>query len=115
MKQYIAMWDNLGFETIEDITEFVPAEWDKLNAWRILQGEPEVPNPFNAQLNQMMFRARFNGQRNYELYGFTSVPGITVENLWEWAHRDPQTLVDWIRQNGSKIYSDRSTIKPVIT
>ena len=49
-------------------------------------------------------RARYKSQRSYEIYSFnTTMSEREVRNIFA---EDPQPIVEWIRENGNKIYSD---------
>jgi hypothetical protein len=105
---YLAVWDNLGLESIFDVDaakkEIDNFEKDQL--LKILKEEPtqKIIKPNPIPLQKLILRARFNSQRQYEIYEFTSTLGIKkVRELFE---SEPQVIVDWIRQNGHKIYSD---------
>jgi hypothetical protein len=54
-------------------------------------------------------RARFNPQRNYEIYIVTATPEIDQKDIVEMFEADPQTAADTIRRLGTKFYSDRAT------
>jgi hypothetical protein len=45
-----------------------------------------------------------NSQRAYEIYEFSST--IEYDDLKEAFNDDPQPIVEWIRSNGKKVYSD---------
>jgi hypothetical protein len=59
-------------------------------------------------------RARFNPQRNYEIYAIDCSKELD-EAFWRarWED-DPQFCADLIREKGLKIYSDRATKERVI-
>jgi hypothetical protein len=60
----------------------------------------------------MILRARANNQRHYEIYGFTSHESEEwVRDIFE---SEPQTIVNWIRDNGVKIYSDKVNTRDVV-
>lgn len=101
---FLAMWDCLGFETIIDVTEREQAAvWDKL------QGkEAEVSIPFNA----MMLRARFNTQRNPEIYSFNS--DVDLETLIKFSESCPQELVNKIRKHGKKLFGEPGQKKVIV-
>ena len=109
--QYLAMWDMLGLECIFNITEFFKEheEWEKKKIWQVLKEErfhdiePKLP------LNMMILRAKVNTQRAYEIYEFNST--MSENELRKEFAKDPQPLVDWIRENGYKIYSDYEKTK----
>lgn len=101
------MWDMYGLEFLFNITEC-----HKQTTWSLLTDEtvPGVPD-----LNMMMLRARMNSQRCYEIYSFHADPGIADDDIRILFKDNPQYIVDLIRKQGSKIYSDRSeTNKQVI-
>ena len=94
------MWCQDGVESAYDDTDCT-----KQAAWAKLKDQPYVW-PFD--LNLMKLRARVNSQRHYEIYLFNADPGETVNNILEVMQTDPQPLVDRIREQGEKIYSDRA-------
>lgn len=94
---FLAMWDILGLECLMDVTA---AEQE--NIVNILRGEPaRHTNP----IQMMILRARFNSQRHYEIYYFTS--SMTEEEIRYAFQECPQTMVDAIRTHGQQVYSDR--------
>ena len=94
---YICMWDENGFEVIKDCTK-----WERDTFLNTIASKDLTPAPVNLQA--MMMRARFNPQRNYEIYTFNTVDEFDEESLWEIAEENPQTLVDLIREKGKKLY-----------
>lgn len=95
----LVMWSIEGLECIFDVT----AEEQKL-AWAALQNKKHVM-PWN--LSMMKLRAKVNSQRQYEIYTFESM--IPLAELKDTMEESPQGLVNWIRKNGSRQYSDRIT------
>lgn len=101
MKQenrYLAMWDCNGLECLFDITDL---EGD--NFMSALKGET-YKTPFN--ISMLMMRARFNSQRSYEIYAFSTDPDLDYAEIKNMFKYSPQTIVDAIREHGKKIYSD---------
>ena len=98
----LAMWCCDGFECLQDITEFHPDTWDVRNTMNLLRDGTREPNPLSHQVSTMLLRARINSQRNYEIYMFTASPDIDIKDINDWADKDPQSLVDWIRKNHCK-------------
>ena len=92
------MWCSDGLECVIDITEE-----EKKCMWAQLNDKKYTPG---FSVDMLKLRAQFNSQRHYEIYTFDSGDfGLTdVRNLFE---RTPQTIVDFIRENGTMIYSDR--------
>ena len=106
MKQYLAMWDMYGLEFIFDT-----GKWEKEYMWSILS---EKPKPTTPSIQMMILRAKSNSQRCYEIYSFNADDDLTEESIKSAFETSPQGIVDFIRTNGQKIYSDRATQKAVI-
>ena len=100
-RKVAVMWDCYGLESAVRIDDF-----DQQRVLAILKGEDptKVPLPLNLSLWQL--RAQVNSQRHYEIYTFDSGDfSLTdVRNLFE---TTPQVIVDFVREHGTKIYSDR--------
>lgn len=113
-RQYFAVWHTEGFEFLFDVTAEKQAydQWKKESVVRILKGKLNPPFKSKApNLTMLRLRARYNTHRNYEMYGFNST--VNYEELKSVIETNPQFLVDWIRKNGVKIYSDRSDSEPI--
>ena len=110
MSKYLAYWCNEGFESLTDISKF--EKWEQEQLVQILASKQDrtEPNPLNPMIQSMILRARFNPQREYELYAFAATDSVDPVAINEWMDRDPQSFVDWIRENGVKIHSDRNTV-----
>ena len=94
---YISMWDCNGFECIVDCTA-----WERQSLLDTIAGKQLAPGPVSLQT--LMLRARFNPQRNYEIWTFNTVAEFDEKMLWEIANETPQALVDMIRRDGKKLY-----------
>ena len=116
MRYILASWDREGFECLEDITSKHPDSWDKEQVFEALKGNTPQRNPLAQQIEHMKLRARFNQQRCYEIYVFSTEDTIEFKDVEDWMIADPQSLVDWVRKNHyAKIYSDYTpNRKPVI-
>ena len=116
VRNFIAMWDNMGLECIFDVdAEMAQRDaYNKNKVWKILKGE-KVDEQYRSSipLKTLILRARANSQRHYEIYQFTT-DGIDMDDLKSMFEDSPQFLVNHIRKNGRKIYSDRFEIKSVI-
>jgi hypothetical protein len=102
------MWDMYGLEVIYDLEPAFDEikQWEKDNLFAMLKEEDHDPRPRPLPLHQMILRARMNSQRSYEIYEFKSEFDVDeVKNLFK---TKPQVTVDWIRENGYKVYSDYS-------
>lgn len=103
---YLAMWDMYGLEYLVNVTE-----WHKKTTWAILTGNNK---PDIASIQMMILRAKANSQRCYEIYSFDAEPNVTEESIRLMFQTNPQDIVDIIRKQGEKIYSDRSETKKQI-
>ena len=103
---FAIMWDCYGLEAVARMPN--PAD----RTFALLKGEqpPDVPN-----INMWELRARFNTQRNYEIYLITATPGITEDDIRNMFEADPQGSAETIRRIGEKFFSDRETKKRAIT
>lgn len=114
MKKWLAFWCTEGFEYLDEITRY--EKWDQEQLIDILSNRQPKPNPLGQLITLLRLRAQANLQRQYELYAFSSEPDIELDSLRSWSESSPQSLVDWIRKHGVKVYSDKNLDKPrVIT
>jgi hypothetical protein len=105
-KHYLAMWDMQGLECLFDVSFYMDQynEWEKQKVISILKEEPIPDQPRGVPLQMMILRAKFNSQRAYEIYEFNST--LKYKELTKAFNDDPQPIVEWIRENGKKVYSD---------
>ncbi len=106
-KHYLAMWDMLGLECLFDVDIHMNEynEWEKEKIVAILKESKTHPlKPAGIPLQMMILRAKVNSQRVYEIYEFNST--IEYDELKEAFNDNPQPIVEWIRENGKKVYSD---------
>jgi len=105
---FLAMWCNEGLECIFDVAAAKKEieAWEKENLFAIIKEEQHRPKPKPIPLNQMILRAKFNIQRVYEIYEFNSE--FDIEEVKHLFKTEPQIIVNWIRENGYKVYSDYS-------
>ena len=109
MRYFLLMWDSNGLETLQDISEYHPDNWDKNQLLGVMMGKAYKKAPIHAQITQMVLRAKFNPQRNYEIYIQQSAPEITAKDLAAAFNDNPQFWADYVREHHSvKIYSDRA-------
>lgn len=109
---FIVMWCMDGLEAI------VPVDMDQFGDGAAmlhkLQGtENDYAAKINRTLQMMEIRARFNGQRHYEIYTIQTndISQQTMEELFE---DNPQMIVDLIREKGKNIFNGRATEKAKI-
>jgi hypothetical protein len=94
LHQYVAYFDNLGFECVIDITSS-----ERQQLLQTIKGEEPTP-AFN--INAMMLRARFNPQRSPEIWIFES--NVDEQTFKQLAEQQPQQLADMIRSHGTAIF-----------
>lgn len=95
--KFLASWCNTGLECLYDLTK-----WEQDTMWSTLT---EGTRPNAPKLNMLILRARVNSQRQYEIYIFETC-GLTEADVLDTFEKSPQFMADFIRKNGSKIYSD---------
>ena len=105
-KHYLAMWDSQGLECLFDVDYHMDKynEWQKQQVVSILKEERVPDRPIGIPLQMLILRARSNSQRAYEIYEFNST--MSYKELTKVFNDDPQPVVEWIRENGKKVYSD---------
>jgi len=109
---FIFAWDCYGIESIVPISQYEHIDRD--NTMRILAEKPRVSNPMDGIIRNLLMRARFNPQRNYEIYAIDCDASLD-EAFWHEQWREyPQETAELIRERGHKLYSDRSTIERTI-
>ena len=96
------MWDENGFEVIKDCTS-----WERESFLNTIAGKQLKPAPVNLQA--LTLRARFNPQRNYEIWTFNATEELDEDTLWSYAYDNPQALVDMIRERGKRLYGEPAT------
>lgn len=104
-RMFAIMWDCYGLEAVSRIPD--PAD----TTFALLQNKkpPEMPN-----INHWALRARFNPQRNYEIYLITAQPSITEQHIRDMFERDPQGSAETIRRIGQKFLDHRENQERVI-
>lgn len=90
-RTYICYFDCNGFEVLCDITDY-----ENRLLLNMIAGETLHKPPFDLQA--MMLRARFNPQRDPEIWFFTSE--LDEKMLWKYAKEEPQALADAVRRCG---------------
>lgn len=113
MSKFLCVWNSYGIESVIDITEY-EFEEEALLIEMIQTGQPAA-SKFGSILTGLMLRARFNPQRNYEIYAVQAVDSITDKDIVDMFNANPQSAANTIRKNGVKLFSDRQNTKPVIT
>lgn len=105
--KFLAVWDMNGLETLYNLTAWEKRvkNWEKGHIFRILKEEQKSAPPSAPNLNLILLRARVNSQRQYEVYIFEA-DTISEQDILEMFDKDPQVIVDSIRDAGVKIYSD---------
>lgn len=109
MKYFLVMWDCTGLESLQDITNYHPENWNKDELFQIMMGSKVKVNPLPSIVGQMKMRARANPQRHYEIYIQQTDEGISAGDLAQAFNANPQYWADWIRERHYvKLYDDRS-------
>lgn len=121
-KKFLLSWDCYGLEACVDVTNDVERgnDFEKESLFqRITNPEQEPHNEHVAKINKMFtmmsLRARFNPQRNYEIYLLNTTNSLTKEDIIEWFEDSPQDAVNKVREIGTQLLSHRDTTKKVIS
>lgn len=88
-----------GFEAIVNLTEI-----DQAYVMAKMAGE-KLPTSVSSVIGMMQMRARYNQQRNMEVWLLKLEDDITEEELMAWAEVDPQAVADLARK-GEAVYSE---------
>jgi hypothetical protein len=108
VRHFLISFDCNGLETLQDITEFHPDNWDKNQLMGIMMGKKYKRAPIHQQIGMMIMRARANPQRNYEIYVQEADDDITAGDFASAFNDNPQFWADFVRERHSvKLYSDR--------
>jgi hypothetical protein len=91
VRYILASWDREGFECLQDITSKHPDAWGKGQLFEALKGNTPQKNPLAEQIGAMKLRARFNSQRCYEIYVFTTDDSIEFKDVEDWMIADHTT------------------------
>lgn len=112
VKNFIAMWDNTGLESIFDVdAEMAQRDaYEKRKLWNILKDEKMLEYRSSIPLQLLILRAKANSQRHYEIYQFTT-DGLDMDDVKSMFEDNPQFIVNHIRKNGRKIFSERFELK----
>ena len=108
-KRWLAMWDCYGLEYLYNLSEF-----EESQTWSVLMEEESSVEP-PVDIRNLILRARYNSQRNYEIYVFEADSSIDKKSLEHQFKNMPQSIVDLIRNQGFKIYDCKRTREPVIS
>lgn len=100
--RYITLFDNLGFESIIDITCD-----DAVRAEAVLYDEPDPLKGITSLVSSMTLRARFNLHRSPEIWVFWS--DVDEDSLFKMAKENPQAMADLIRSKGVSVYKSIKT------
>lgn len=108
MRYFLVSFDCNGLETLQDITEYHPDNWDKNQLLAVMMGKAYKKAPIHKQIGMMIMRARANTQRHYEIYVQQAEADITAADFASAFNDNPQFWADYVRENHSvKLYSDR--------
>ena len=103
-RTFAMMWDCYGLEALTDCTEVL-----QQHTWAELAGRDRRQLPQPPDLRMWEMRARFNPQRNYEIYVLTTDDTVTGDDLRQAFEDAPQHMADTVRARGTPIYSARDT------
>jgi hypothetical protein len=103
--RWVVMWCSYGLEALAQLPD--PAD----TTFALLKGT-EPPKPPNIM--HWRLRAQANEARHYEIWLFSTVRGITAQDIRDMFDASPDTAAQTIRRIGTVFYSDRRTEKAAI-
>lgn len=95
--RYITMFDNLGFESIIDITCD-----DSVRAEAVLFDKDDPQKEIHQLISKLTLRAKFNPHCSPEIWIFWS--DIDETMLFKSATENPQAMADLIRSKGVNVF-----------
>ena len=114
MSKFLLFWDCYGLESCIDITEDVERgnTFEKESLFERIKNPDEEPRnepviKLNRMIHMLQLRARFNPQRNYELYMINATDGVTDKDIMQWFSDNPQAAADRCREIGTVLMSNR--------
>jgi len=116
MNKFLLSWDCYGLEACVDITEDVGRgnDFEKESLFQRIANPEEEPHnehviKLNKMIHMMQLRARFNPQRNYEIYMLNAKNSVSKADIEQWFQDSPQAAVDRVREIGIQLLSHRDT------
>lgn len=106
---WLVMWDMNGLESVFNLTEWETRReiWEKSKIWAELKEQKHDSPPPKIPFKNLILRAKFNTERHYEIYTFASDEDISdQQDIVDWFDADPQSAVNWIRENGRKVFGE---------
>lgn len=108
LRTYVTLFDISGFESIIDITSM-----EETHIVRKLTEEDYTSSgEASALVGRMCMRARFNGHRKSQVWGFQSE--IDQKTLTTAAEENPQGMANLIREKGAELFGGYSSSSPSI-
>ena len=97
-ESYLVSWNVEGLQCLFNATT-----WQKKHVWAILKDKdyPRGPN-----LMELIVQASRNPELQYEIYSFEADEGLTEDMIRQAFDTNPQGIVDLIRKQGDKMFSD---------
>ena len=78
--------------------------WQKKQMWATLA---ERDYPTGPNLMELIVEASRNPELEYEIYSFEADEGLTEDMIRNAFETNPQGIVDLIRKQGDKMFSDK--------
>jgi len=97
--RFLLFWDCYGLETVVDMDGY-----DRKRIEATLKGEVYKDVDVGELIPMLQLRARYNPQRNYEMYAITMPDGVTEEHVKEMFDVNPQGMATLIRKRGVCLY-----------
>ena len=100
--KFLLFWDIFGLESAVNIDQIVQRRTEA-----VLKEEPSTDPDLNELISMMEMRARFNPDRQYELYAIGLPAYYTQDEVHDLFAENPQAMVDLVRSRGIKLMGKR--------
>jgi hypothetical protein len=100
--KFLLFWDIFGLESAVNIDQIVQRRTEA-----VLKEEPLTDPDLNELISMMEMRARFNPDRQYELYAIGLPAYYTQDDVHDMFAQDAQAIVDLVRSRGIKLLGKR--------
>lgn len=103
--RFLLFWDCYGLETVVDMDGY-----DRKRIEAALKDEPYKDVDVGELIPKLKLRARYNPQRNYEMYAICMPDGVTEEHVKEMFEANPQGMATLIRERGLCLYGKNAEL-----
>lgn len=100
--KFLLFWDIFGLESAINLDQIVQHRTEA-----VLKDEQPTEPDLVALINMLELRARFNPDRQYELYAIGLPAHYTQDEVHDLFEQDAQAMADLVRSRGVKLLGKR--------